>query len=417
MAKTLRLFHLRAHPPGKRQICFAGGVRLLFVLLLASVQGALSVWGQQTTTPAPKHQSVLRDPEDGWLDLSQLLAKPGRFVPVIMPVTEPAVGYGLAGAAVFLRPRTAAGSEGWARPNVTVAGGMYTSNQSWGLLAGDASTWKNGRIDTVFGGGHASINLKYFGEGGGSNSSDNSLEYNLRMSGILAKGRVRLGAGHWYAGLRYMFSTVESSPVLPDDSSTPPGDSPEPPKEFGRTDRLAGPALSLRYDSRNNVLTPTKGFFYEANWSYFDRAFGASLNFQRLEQVGIAYLPFGTRWTLGVRGDADFSFDNPVFYARPYVTLRGVPAMRYQRQHLAQTELELRWQFWKRFSAVMFGGGAVAWHGGNKSQRYAVTVGAGGVGFRYELARKFGLHYGIDFARGPEDSAIYFQFGSAWSRP
>jgi hypothetical protein len=42
---------------------------------------------------------------------------------------------------------------------------------------------------------------------------------------------------------------------------------------------------------------------------------------------------------------------------------------------------------------------------------------AGGGGIRYLLARKFGLHYGVDVARGPEDWAIYFQFGSAWSRP
>ena len=55
-------------------------------------------------------------------------------------------------------------------------------------------------------------------------------------------------------------------------------------------------------------------------------------------------------------GGRGFSFADPVFYARPYITLRGVPAVRYQRQHVVQTELEARWQFWKRFSAVVFGG-------------------------------------------------------------
>jgi hypothetical protein len=45
------------------------------------------------------------------------------------------------------------------------------------------------------------------------------------------------------------------------------------------------------------------------------------------------------------------------------------------------------------------------------------TAGAGGVGFRYELARKFGLHAGIDIARGPEDTAFYLQVGSAWVKP
>jgi len=27
------------------------------------------------------------------------------------------------------------------------------------------------------------------------------------------------------------------------------------------------------------------------------------------------------------------------------------------------------------------------------------------------------MHVGIDVARGPEDTAVYLQVGSAWSRP
>jgi hypothetical protein len=151
---------------------------------------------------------------------------------------------------------------------------MYTSNQSWGLLAVDSSTWKDGRVETVFGGGHASVNLKYFGEGSGNDNSERHLEYNLTMSGLLTKGRFRLGASHWYGVLRYLYANVESLVMPPEGSSTDPDDSPEPPRELGRTDRLAGPAVALRYDSRNSILTPIKGLFSETTWSYFDRSFG-----------------------------------------------------------------------------------------------------------------------------------------------
>ena len=41
----------------------------------------------------------------------------------------------------------------------------------------------------------------------------------------------------------------------------------------------------------------------------------------------------------------------------------------------------------------------------------------GGTGFRYELARKYGLHAGLDVAFGPDETAIYIQVGSAWMRP
>jgi hypothetical protein len=41
---------------------------------------------------------------------------------------------------------------------------------------------------------------------------------------------------------------------------------------------------------------------------------------------------------------------------------------------------------------------------------------AGGVGFRYRIARQLGLDVGIDVARGPEDAIYYIQFGHAWGR-
>ena len=47
-------------------------------------------------------------------------------------------------------------------------------------------------------------------------------------------------------------------------------------------------------------------------------------------------------------------------------------------------------------------------------QALAESVAAGGVGFRYLIARKLGLYSGIDVARGPETTALYLQVGSAW---
>jgi hypothetical protein len=41
------------------------------------------------------------------------------------------------------------------------------------------------------------------------------------------------------------------------------------------------------------------------------------------------------------------------------------------------------------------------------------TVPTGGFGFRYELARKYGIHMGLDFAFGPDNAAVYIQVGSA----
>ncbi|NTV82283.1 MAG: hypothetical protein HGA24_12795, partial [Candidatus Aminicenantes bacterium] len=76
---------------------------------------------------------------------------------------------------------------------------------------------------------------------------------------------------------------------------------------------------------------------------------------------------------------------------------------------------ELRWQFWKRFSLVGFGGAGTAWIDLDRFERQS-TVGSGGAGFRYELARKYKLHMGVDVTFGPDGGAFYVQLGSAWMR-
>jgi len=54
-------------------------------------------------------------------------------------------------------------------------------------------------------------------------------------------------------------------------------------------------------------------------------------------------------------------------------------------------------KFWKRFSLVGFGGPAMVWNSTEPSRRQYVVSGCAGV--RYLLARKFGLHDGVDVAR------------------
>ena len=41
----------------------------------------------------------------------------------------------------------------------------------------------------------------------------------------------------------------------------------------------------------------------------------------------------------------------------------------------------------------------------------------GGFGFRYEIARRYGIHMGLDIAFAPDNAAVYVQIGSAWARP
>jgi hypothetical protein len=72
------------------------------------------------------------------------------------------------------------------------------------------------------------------------------------------------------------------------------------------------------------------------------------------------FIPLHPKLTLGFRGEGAASFGDEPFYMRPFIYLRGAPAMRYQGEEMAQIEAELRWQFWKRLSLVGFVGGGAA---------------------------------------------------------
>jgi hypothetical protein len=82
-----------------------------------------------------KHAGV---EDDGWPDLSGFLDEKYGFLPVVMPITEPAVGYGAAGGVAFLSKPLGQSNEGLGRPNITFVGAMGTANGSWGAAAGDS---------------------------------------------------------------------------------------------------------------------------------------------------------------------------------------------------------------------------------------------------------------------------------------
>jgi hypothetical protein len=255
---------------------------------------------------------------------------------------------------------------------------------------------------------YTSVNLDFHGIGEDRVLKEHPLRYNLEPKGGLLRGKYRLGESRVWAGLGYAFAATRvtfdapaGTPGLPD---------------FQRDSNVGGLTPSITYDTRDNIFTPTRGTFVEAIAGFFSQALGGDDEFQRLQLTAIQYIPLHPRLYLGLRADGAASFGGVPFYLRPFISLRGAPIMRYQGEEVAQIEAEMHWQFWKRFSLVGFGGGGAAW---NDSERFhsTQTVVTGGVGFRYELARKYGIHTGLDVAFGPDNTAVYIQVGSAWARP
>jgi len=63
-----------------------------------------------------------------------------------------------------------------------------------------------------------------------------------------------------------------------------------------------------------------------------------------------------------------------------------------------------------------FAGFGAAWNDFERLHN-TQTIVTGGIGVRYEIARTYGIHMGIDLAFAPDNTAVYIQVGSAWARP
>jgi outer membrane protein assembly factor BamA len=357
------------------------------------------------TSPAP---SKFRSADDGWLDVSGFLDEKYGFLPVAIPITEPAVGYGAAVGLAFISSPLAEAREGFGRPDISIAGGLGTDNGSWGLMLGDVRHWFDDRLETQAGIMHLSANLDFNGIGKDAFLERHPIQYNLEPTGGVVRAKYRLGDSTFWLGLGYAFAVThvtfraaEGTPGLPD---------------IKRETKVGGLTPSFTYDTRDNLFTPIHGTFVEAILGVFSPALGADSDFQRLQITAIQYFPLLSTLYLGLRGDGTATFGDTPFYLKPFISLRGAPIMRYQGDEVASVEAELRWQFWKRFSVLGFVGTGAAWNDAERVNSIQKIV-TGGFGFRYEIARKYGIHMGLDIAFAPDNAAVYVQVGSAWARP
>ena len=346
---------------------------------------------------AAAEPSRFRSSEDGAFDVSAFLDEKYGFLPLLAPITEPAVGFGGFLGLAFINQPLAQG-----RPNISVVGGLGTANGTWGALAGDVRYWLDGKLQTVAGLLTASANLDFYDQLG------TPRRFTLAPQGGTLQAKYRVGESRFWLGASYALMAAEATFAVSAQTPSLPG--------TGKTD-VGGITPSLTYDTRDNVFTPLRGTYVEATVGLFDEALGGDDAFQRARVMGMQFFALPERALyLGYRGEVAASFGEAPFYLRPYVSLRGAPVLRYQGEEIAQVESEARWQCYKRSSVLGFVGVGAAWsdlEGTDPKQ----TVLTGGVGYRYEIARTYGLHVGFDLAFGPDQSAVYVQMGSAWARP
>jgi hypothetical protein len=377
------------------------------VVLTLQAPDSHAGWIESTSKWVDKN---LIDTEDGKLDVGNYLSSATGYFPLPIIITEPAVGFGLGAAVAYFHPPKEPDQDAHPHqgpPSISVGFAAGTDNGTTFYGAAHSGVWKNDHVRYLGAIARADVNLSFYPNLGQQSPQDEGIEFNVEGTFIYQQVQFRLRESSWWLGGNYLYINAENAFDLGGDPD--PG-LPEPRFEFEQ----AGLSAFVEYDGRDTTFTPTRGLKGILEFRNYDKRWGSDFDYDHIAGSLHHFTPFGEYSSLGLRLDGEIVSGGDVpFFGYPYVKLRGIPAMRYQGKEVLTAEVEYLWGVTPRWTVAMFAGAGKTTTVGVFSTE-AETVAAGGLGFRYRIARKLGMQLGMDVARGPEDTSIYLTIGSAW---
>lgn len=384
---------IRNHPP-------ISSIRRLQLCIFLWLFLSLAAFGQT------EQKVSFKDTLDGKLDASDFLINANGFIPIPQIITEPSLGYfGMVLAPVFIKPNKHAKPGERVAPNITAGFVGYTANQSWMVGAMRVAHLPKYGLKYRIGGGYSSLNLDFYRNL--DLLGEQRFEFNIKAVPIFGSLIKEVGHTGLFLGVEYLYMSSDVSPQFIF------VDLPEFIQERHLKSVVSSPGILAEFDRRDNVFTPNQGLFFSTDFRINASWSGSDYEYQGLTLRLLKYFQTTDQWVSAFRFDSRLIFGEAPFFMMPAVNLRGVPRSRYQGEATYLLETEQRYDFNLRWSGVFFTGAAKAIPKGVDFSD-AEWVYNYGAGFRYLLARKFGLRMGIDVAGSNEDFGYYLVFGSAW---
>lgn len=370
------------------------------------------------------------DALDGRFDVSDYLSENAYgFLPVPIIITDPAVDGGLGVVGLFFHESEEekvkrlqgmkSADQGAARylipPSVSAVAGAGTGNDSVFVGGGHMGFFKQGRIRYKGGGGYGDVNLDYYGSG--DVSLTRPIELKTKASAVFQSLQFKMEKSNFFIGMSQQYISAKINPQSFGrlDDFLPPEYADELKKLLTLDVVTSALGLNVEYDTRDNMFSPQQGYRYRVEQMWFRDTFGSDLDYELFSVEGLNYWSLAKQWQLGFRIGSEYARSDSILppFATPAIKLRGIPAMRYQGNFIGVAEAELTWALDSRWGIVGFAGAGRA---SDKPSDFsdAPTQLTKGIGFRYQIARRYGFDTGLDFAWGPDDLVWYITAGSAW---
>ncbi len=336
----------------------------------------------------------------------------GRILPAPFVITEPAIGKGLGLGFIYFhgqerreRPRIQSASavgntarRGKPPPTATAAGGFYTDNETAGIAIAHSRSLADDKYRIVGLGATMEINAKYYEGTAG-------LDFRLDTDALYARGQWRVKDSNIFLGVSAAWLDGGIGFDLPI-GRLPGNDAID-----NFTD--VGIAVSAIHDSRDESMMPGSGHLYDLTIWRHDDALGSDFGYTKANLKLLWFNELHEKFHLGFRVDVSNIAGDPPFFAIPYVSLRGIPALRYQGDTAGAVEVEARYDISPRWAGVAFlGAGFANWD--DSAVAETEDIYSKGLGLRFQLFTEQNVWVGLDIARAKEESNWYIQIGHPW---
>ena len=295
-------------------------------------------------------------------------------------------------------------------PSLASIYAIYTTNNSYIFIPSGRFFWNEDKNRASFGVGTARINNDFTYDDQGN---DLRLVYSELRNFITAEYSRKI-IGEFYLGMLYLGTKT----AYKFDQGT------EEENDFTKgffaqneidDNFVSSIGLNLSFDNRDYPYNPTGGFIFSIRpklnraWlgsdnDYIDTDYGFSY-FNSLQDNLILALNISGGFATG-----DVPFDGYQNYGVRN-SLRGYEAGKYKGRNMIASQAELRWRFYNKWGAVVFGGTGSIWGNENNGEEEfeRAWLPSAGLGLRYMVSQEKKINIRLDYAVGVDgNQGLYF---------
>lgn len=341
------------------------------------------------------------------------------FIAVPIFITDPAVGYGLGAAVGYFHKKkehlesggsshapvltsdsaAEVGKQQKVPPTISGVAAAYTEKGTWAIGLAHTASWRKDRMRYTGAIGYAHIVSTFY-------FNDEPTDFKLDTGLFLQDLKFRIKSSDFWVGAKFVYLSPEL--LFDEDLSEYP--------ELSERLKLkdVGLAAQAEYDVRDNKMTPNRGQFVEfVAWKHLEVLGGETDYWTVSLMVDSFHELANKKLVLGLHLDLDTAGGDLPLWGYPWVSMRGIPALRYQNESTGVVEGEVRWNLAERWAAVGFLG-VGATRGDVPVFQDESGIVAGGLGGRYLFRPQDSLWVGLDVAKGPEQYVLYIVAGHKW---